>query len=69
MIHLNKIAQFQLFCLENFKFSNKIPGNEALKLFNDHRVFDFLSENFEVLHTQGKNYIISIISTYINNKK
>lgn len=67
MIHLNKIAQFQLFCLENFKFSKGIQGREALLIFNTNMVFKFLADNYEVLHTQGKQYIISEISSYIKN--
>jgi len=67
MIHLNKITQFQLFCLEHYKFATGIKGREALYIFNRHLVFNFISDNYEVLHTQGKQYIISEISSYIKN--
>jgi hypothetical protein len=67
MIHLNKIAQFQLFCLEHYKYAEGIKGRDALNIFNRHLVFNFISDNYEVLHTQGKQYIISEISSFINN--
>jgi len=69
MIKLSDIARFQVFCLENYKTMKGISGRNALTEFKSHHVFDFLSNNFEVLHTQGKNYIITEINDYINKRR
>ncbi len=68
MIKLNNIARFQVFCLENYKTTKGISGRNALTEFKNNHVFDFISNNYEVLHTQGKNYIITEINDYINKK-
>ncbi len=69
MIKLNETSKFQLFCLENYKTTKGISGKEALNDFRTFQVFDFLSNHFEVLHTQGKTYIISDINQYIKNRE
>jgi len=69
MIQLDNIAKFQLFCLENYKAARGIAGKDALVDFKHYHVFDFLSENYEVLHTQGKNYILTEINNYIENRQ
>ena len=63
------ILLFKMFCIENFKESQNLSAEEALLLFSRYRVFDFLTENFEMLHTQDIDYIVDTIKTYINKKK
>ena len=69
MIKLNRTEQFQLFCLENYRIEKGISGVAALEDFNRCQVFDFLSSGYEVLHTQGKNYIIAEINDFIERRK
>jgi hypothetical protein len=69
MIKLNKIQQFELFCLENYKMAKGITGKCALRDFKQYHVFNFLSSGFDVLHTQGKNYIVSEINDFIEQRK
>ena len=69
MIKLNKIQQFQLFCLENYKSFKEITGKAALLEFNCFGVFDYLSNGYEVLHTQSRNYIIAEIIDFIDERK
>jgi len=69
MIRLNNITKFQLFCLENYKTTKGIRGRKAFEEFKNYGVFDFISNNYEVLHTQGQNYITSEINHYINNRR
>jgi hypothetical protein len=66
---LNKIEEFQLFCLENYRAEMKITGKQALFEFKKFEVFEFLESGYEVLHTQGMKYIISEIKEFINSRK
>jgi Protein of unknown function (DUF3791) len=68
MIRLSEIQKFQLFCLENYKLRNKISGQNALEVFEKQGVFQFLENGFDVLHTQGINYILDEIYELINDK-
>ena len=63
------VLLFLSFCLENYKESKMISAEETLFLFNNYGVLDYLSDVFETLHTQGKDYIMEEIENYITNKK
>ena len=64
-----KILLFKVFCIENFREFKKMGAEEALLLFSKHKVFDFLEDTFEMLHTQDSEYIIDTITTYIKKRK
>ena len=66
---LSKIEQFQLFCLESYRYSKAVSGIEALTLFKQLNVFDYLADGYEVLHTQGKNYLLADINDFITQRK
>ena len=63
-----KILLFQMFCVENYRETKKISAQETLLLFSNHGVFEFLRDNFEMLHTQDTKYILDTIGTYIHKK-
>lgn len=67
MITLNAVEKFYLFCLECYKQTGNLSGKEIYQLFKEKEVYTFLENNFEVLHTQSKNYIIDEIKNYIKN--
>ena len=60
---------FYIFCFENYKDKKQLSIEETLYVFNKYKVLDFLQSVYEELHTQGKEYIIAEIETYINNRK
>lgn len=64
-----RILLFKLFCLENYRKVQHLSGEETLLRFSNYQVFEFLTDNFEMLHTQDVDYIIDTITTYINKKK
>lgn len=63
------IEKFIIFCLESYKAAKQIDGSEALKDFEEYDVFTFLTEGYDVLHTQGRQYIVADIEQYIANRK
>ena len=66
---LNKIEQFQLFCLENYRHSKGISGKVALDEFIRLKVFEYLATGYEVLHTQGQNYLLADIYDFVEQRK
>jgi hypothetical protein len=62
------ILLFLAFCLENYKDQKSIHAEEALFIFNKYNVLDFLKDVFDTLHTQGKEYILEEIDSYIQNR-
>lgn len=69
MITINKYQKFQLFCLESYKIEKNMSGYMAFKEFETYQVFELLQSTFESLHTRSKNYIVSFIIEFINNRK
>ncbi len=63
------VLLFLAFCMENYKAHKQISADEVLYLFKKYDVIGFLTEGFDVLHTQGKEYIMADIDRYIKNRK
>jgi hypothetical protein len=61
----SKKLLFFAFCLEKYKNFAGISAEETLFIFHKYHVFDYLCEGFEVLHTQGENYIINDVDEFI----
>ena len=63
-----KIMEFVSFCIENFKVKFNMKGKDVANLFYKSGVIDFLIESYELLHTQGAEYIISEIQLFLENR-
>lgn len=67
MSSLSEIQVFIIFALEAYRRSEKMKAMSAFELFKDHKVFSFLEEGYDVLHTQSLEYVVSEIKALINN--
>jgi len=65
---MSKELAFTVFCLENYKAYRQISGREAFALFEHYRVFDYLREFYDVLHTTGHHYINNDIDIYLRSR-
>ncbi len=63
------ISYFISFCIEQYKMRYHLSGTETINLFDRYNVLPYLSDNFEVLHTQSHQWLIEEIDGYINNQK
>ena len=61
-------AYFLTFCIEQFKHKKNADGLTIKNLFDKTGVSSYLVENFDVLHTQGKDWILDDIDSYIKNR-
>lgn len=64
----DKINEFVVFVIENYKVTYNMNGKEVYDLFVKYGVFDYLEKSYDMLHTQGKDYIINEVHSYIENK-
>ena len=64
-----KLLLFYAFCLEKYKAFINLSAEETLFIFRKYRVFDYLKEGFEILHTQGESYIVNDIDLFIKTRK
>lgn len=64
-----KELQFVVFCTEAYARKNSLSSLQAYALFKAKGLTSFLKNNFEVLHTQGENYILDEIKQYLKRRK
>lgn len=63
------IAYFVSFCIEQYKNAKHLTGAEALQLLDKYKVLDYLSEHYEILHTQSRQWILEDIEEFIKLRK
>lgn len=61
-----KINDFVIFCLECYKMKEKLSGKEAFKIFDEYKVFDYLISGYDMLHTQGREWLMDDIDKYLS---
>ena len=59
------ILYFVAFCIEGYKNKHGLSGEAASNLFDQHGIKQYLSEHFDVLHTQGMPWILEEIEEKI----
>ena len=60
-----EITYFLSFCIEQYKNHKGISGMEAMNTLEHYGVLDYLTEHYEVLHTQSHQWILQDIDEYI----
>ena len=60
-----KINDFIIFCMEIYKSKKKITGKESFDLFEKYGLFEYLTDGYDMLHTQGSEWLINDIDEYL----
>ena len=63
------IALFVAFCIEEYGAAKGMTGKQVLDLFSKYGLVDYFSECYDVLHTQGRQWLIEEIDEYIEIRK
>jgi pectate lyase len=45
-----------------------MTGKDALEIFNENDVFDYIKKFYDILHTTGDGYIVKDIDRYIESR-
>ena len=67
--HDKDIALFVAFCIEEYGAAKGLKGEQVLDLFTKYGFTEYLSEFYEPLHTQGRQWLIEEIDEFINIRK
>ena len=51
--------------MEIFKRAKGITGKEVYNFFEKYKLFEFVIDNYELLHIHGEQYILQDLDTYI----
>lgn len=59
--------EFAVFCIENVAVKLGITGDEVYRLITEANPIldDYIIPNYDILHTQGKDYIVNDIISYM----
>ena len=63
-----EISDFIIFCIEYYKEKENLSGEYVYDLFNEYGVVDYLEKGYDVLHTQGKDWILEDIDKFLCNR-
>lgn len=66
---MQEIIRFKAYCLERYKFAHNLKGSEALRVFEDNGVMDYIESFYDVLHTYGDRQILIDIDEFIASRK
>lgn len=70
VIKVSKEAfEFFTYTLEKYAINKGIGGLQALALFKENDVDDYLLKHYDLLHTQGTSYVIDEIDRFIQRRK
>ena len=61
----SKVLEFVLFCVEMYAQKHEISGRVVMDRFSEYGVVDFLRDGYDVLHTQGREWLIADIEDYL----
>ena len=63
------VFEFYTYCLENYAIRKQISGMCAWLLFKEYGADEYVIDNYDLLHTQGLEYVLDDIQRYINRRK
>lgn len=61
-------SYFLAFCIEQYKVAKGMDGAEVARLFFESDVASYLSDNFEVLHTQSRQWLLEEIDNILESE-
>lgn len=61
------IPLFLSFCIEQYKHAHALTGREAMEVLARTGTLDYLEQHYEVLHTQGPEWILAEVEEYLDN--
>ena len=66
---MSREGKFLIYCLEMYRAAKKLTGKQAIDLFKQYGVIDYVMSCYEALHTTGTNYIIEDIDLFIEARQ
>lgn len=63
------VFEFYTYCMENYSLREHISGMRTWVLFKETGADDYIIDNYDLLHTQGMDYVLDDIKHLINRRK
>ncbi len=62
-------SYFVAFCIEQYKAAKGMDGADVAQLFFQKGVASYLADNFDVLHTQSRQWLMEEIDEYLEQNE
>lgn len=62
-------SYFVAFCIEQYKAAKGMDGADVAQLFFQKGVASYLADNFDVLHTQSRQWLMEEIDEYLKQNE
>jgi len=66
---MDKILPFKIFCLENYTSFHNLSGKAALDIFIKYKLFEYINDYYDILHSFGLIYLMNDIDEFIMHRK
>ena len=63
------IAYFVSWCIEEYKSVVGLGGTATMELLDKYGILQYLTDNFEVLHTQSRQWLMEEITEQLETRK
>lgn len=63
------IPVFISFCIEEYAHEKGISGQEAMTMFAENGILEYLQDYYETLHTESKHWLLKDIDDLIQSPK
>ena len=64
-----EVFEFYTYCLENYAIRKQMSGMSAWVIFKESSADEYVIDNYDLLHTQGLEYVLDDIQRFINRRK
>ena len=62
----SKVIEFVSFCIEMYAREFNMNGAETSSTFEKKGIIDYLINNYQELHTQGKEFLLPLLHDFVN---
>ena len=62
---MKKSDKYALLILEKYRTLSRLSAAEAYKLFDEKKIFDYIDDAYEALHTQDTNLVVKEIAKLV----
>ena len=63
----DEVKKYIVFAIEEYRVRKGLSGSEAFFLFKESGLLDYIEEFYDVLHSNGTEYLICDIDDYLSN--
>ena len=66
---MSREGKFLVYCLEMYRAAKSLTGKQAIDLFKQYGISDYVISCYEALHTTGTSYIVEDIDLFIEARE